>query len=76
MTLKLKSHKITGFVFGIAFLVFNSSPSLSENGWLCYRNPVPGWTPCVCTHTPGVPLCFWSSEPTCSPCDPSTICHV
>jgi hypothetical protein len=76
MILKFINHMTMSFVLGFALLVFSSPHSLSENGWNCYRNPVPGWTPCVCTHNPGEPLCFWSSEPTCSPCDPSTICHI
>ena len=85
VTLRIKNNTIMSFAFGLTLLAFNGSPAVSYEAcstplptgeWSCYRSPVPGWTPCVCTHTPGEPLCFWSSEPTCSPCDPSSICHV
>lgn len=76
MTLKIKNNALISLAYGVIFLVLDNSAVLSRYEWTCYRHPVPGWTPCVCTHNPGEPLCFWSSEPTCSPCDPSTICHV
>ena len=85
VTLRIKNKTIMSFAFGIVLLIFSSSlalaydtcsPPLPTGEWSCYRKPVPGWTPCVCTHTPGEPFCFWSSEPTCAPCDPSSICHV